>query len=517
MDRGRCCLVPSSWVAWRNSLCPDLCGSDGNARPTNALQPRRRISLWCGLGIATGVDCEHHSRYRWISACTLLRARLCYPQIREVCQIRKPGPGHRKEWIQTGTADAPPAGLRPVRISQHWPGAHTRERDRLHARHFAGNPSWNDPVCLCWLSRAGHFFLCLRCIAVRKYCSALVLLDGITGRDSVVHSPGTHRPPKPRCGTKTASRSCRGSGVASYFLRLRYRFRHCQNRYFRLSFALVADPSISDDGLFTPEVGSWSEDKYKLVGLYSRLFATGMKFKWEQRVYIDLYAGAGIAKLRGTEKRVMGSPLIALTVRDPFDLYIFCEENDVNLEALKQRVKRIAPERKVEYVPGDCNAKVNRICSLIPVATPTEKVLSFCFVDPYDIGTKFSTIKMLSKRFIDFLVLLALYMDANRNYGNYLRSENRKVDDFLGLADWRDRWEKEKYSTIKFPEFLAKEYANQMSGLGYINQPIYNMKKVRSDEKNLPLYLLTLFSRHQKAYEFWEEVLKYGTDQQGLF
>jgi len=279
----------------------------------------------------------------------------------------------------------------------------------------------------------------------------------------------------------------------------------------------VADPSISDDGLFTPEVGSWSEDKYKLVGLYSRLFATGMKFKWEQRVYIDLYAGAGIAKLRGTEKRVMGSPLIALTVRDPFDLYIFCEENDVNLEALKQRVKRIAPERKVEYVPGDCNAKVNRICSLIPVATPTEKVLSFCFVDPYDIGTKFSTIKMLSKRFIDFLVLLALYMDANRNYGNYLRSENRKVDDFLGLADWRDRWEKEKYSTIKFPEFLAKEYANQMSGLGYINQPIYNMKKVRSDEKNLPLYLLTLFSRHQKAYEFWEEVLKYGTDQQGLF
>ena len=279
----------------------------------------------------------------------------------------------------------------------------------------------------------------------------------------------------------------------------------------------MTDSSINDDGLFTPEVGSWSEDKYKLVGLYSRLFATGMKFKWEQRVYIDLYAGAGIAKLRGTEKRVMGSPLIALTVRDPFDLYIFCEENGVNLEALKQRVKRIAPERKVEYVPGDCNAKVNRICSLIPVATPTEKVLSFCFVDPYDIGTKFSTIKMLSKRFIDFLVLLALYMDANRNYGNYLRSENRKVDDFLGLADWRDRWEKEKYSTIKFPEFLAKEYANQMSSLGYINQPIYNMKKVRSDEKNLPLYLLTLFSRHQKAYEFWEEVLKYGTDQQGLF
>jgi len=51
-----------------------------------------------------------------------------------------------------------------------------------------------------------------------------------------------------------------------------------------------------------------------------------------------------------------------------------------------------------------------------------------------------------------------------------------------------------------------------MTTLGYINQPIYNMKKVRSDEKNRPLYLLSLFSRHEKAYEFWKEVLKYSTD-----
>ena len=39
------------------------------------------------------------------------------------------------------------------------------------------------------------------------------------------------------------------------------------------------------------------------------------------------------------------------------------------------------------------------------------------------------------------------------------------------------------------------------------------MKLVRSDEKNLPLYYLALFSRHKRAYEFWEQVLKYGTDQ----
>ena len=43
------------------------------------------------------------------------------------------------------------------------------------------------------------------------------------------------------------------------------------------------------------------------------------------------------------------------------------------------------------------------------------------------------------------------------------------------------------------------------------------MKLVRSDEKNLPLYYLALFSRRQTAYKFWDQVLKYGTDQTNLW
>jgi hypothetical protein len=37
---------------------------------------------------------------------------------------------------------------------------------------------------------------------------------------------------------------------------------------------------------------------------------------------------------------------------------------------------------------------------------------------------------------------------------------------------------------------------------------------VRSHDKNLRLYRLALFSRHERAYKFWDEVLKYGIDQQ---
>jgi hypothetical protein len=56
-----------------------------------------------------------------------------------------------------------------------------------------------------------------------------------------------------------------------------------------------------------------------------------------------------------------------------------------------------------------------------------------------------------------------------------------------------------------------------MTTLGYIPPPFYMMKEVRSDEQNLPLYHLALFSRHPRGYEFWTEVLKYSDDQLSMF
>ena len=65
-----------------------------------------------------------------------------------------------------------------------------------------------------------------------------------------------------------------------------------------------------------------------LLDLYDALFSSGMKNKWDQRVYIDLYAGAGFSHIQGTSTFLKGSPIIALTVDCPFDRYIFCEENE---------------------------------------------------------------------------------------------------------------------------------------------------------------------------------------------
>jgi len=111
------------------------------------------------------------------------------------------------------------------------------------------------------------------------------------------------------------------------------------------------------------------------------------------------------------------------------------------------------------------------------------------------------------------LVLLAVYSDANRAYKRYVMEDAVKVDEFLGSETWRDRWKIAERNGVLFPKFLAEEFAASMETLGYLPTPIHKMKRIRSDEKNLPLYYIALFSRHKLAHDFWDGALKYGTDQ----
>ncbi len=273
---------------------------------------------------------------------------------------------------------------------------------------------------------------------------------------------------------------------------------------------------LSEDGLISPEVGAWAEDKHRLVALYASLFSSGMKDKWDNRVYVELYAGAGYARIRESGRLIAGSPLHALLVKDPFDKYVFCEEKPDKLSALKVRVARHAPSAAAAYVEGKCDLKVHEISAEIPQGMTGNTVLSLCFVDPFDIGIKFETIRRLAEgRYVDFLITLALGMDANRNYEHYIREDRLKIDDFLGANDWRQRWAAAQWDAVKFTRFLADEFTKSMATLGYIPPQFYTMKEVRYE--NLRLYRLALFSRNERAYKFWSEVSKYSTDQRFLF
>jgi len=215
-------------------------------------------------------------------------------------------------------------------------------------------------------------------------------------------------------------------------------------------------------------------------------------------------------KIRKTKKIVLASPLLALNIPDKYDRYIFCEADKRQLDALQKRVMKEYPQVDAHFLLGNCNTIINDILRLIPRPSKTQKVLSFCFVDPYALNIEFQTLGTLSTYFMDFLILLALSMDARRNEDTYANPKNQRIDKFLGLTDWRSHWQRGKKTGKDFRRFLAEEFTKQMITLGYREESLTKMIEIRSDEKNLPLYHLAFFSRHQRGYQFWDEVRRYA-------
>lgn len=267
---------------------------------------------------------------------------------------------------------------------------------------------------------------------------------------------------------------------------------------------------VDDDRLAIPEVRIWSLEKYQLLGGYCDIFTKGMKSKWDNLVYIDLYAGAGYSKIRETKQILKSSSLIAASIPVKFDKYLFCEQDPVLFNSLKRRVERDYSQLDIELFNGDSNILIDDVRETIPKYSKGNTVLSFSFVDPFDTNVKFTTIKSLANDLVDFLILQALHMDANRNFTNYLNENSQKIANYLGNDHWRDIWKENKYSQKDFIRFLADEYDKSMESLGYLPAQRHAIK---IPNKNVPLYYLTFYSKHRRGLDFFEKVDNYSTPQ----
>lgn len=168
------------------------------------------------------------------------------------------------------------------------------------------------------------------------------------------------------------------------------------------------------------------------------------------------------------------------------------------------------------YFSGDVNARVKEVLDAFPRARKDFRVLGFCFADPCMVrNLRFETIRRLLARYVDFLVLVPNYMDANRNLTHYLAENNAALDEFLGSKAWRQEWEKAQ-KRREFPRFLADFFGRQMKAEGFLYKGLQDTVQVRSNEKNLPLYLLMFFSRNELGYKFWKQSKKYSKDQREL-
>lgn len=273
------------------------------------------------------------------------------------------------------------------------------------------------------------------------------------------------------------------------------------------------------DGFATPVVGPWTLEKHQKVAYYSSLFSTGMKGRWNCRVYLELFSGAGKAVVRGTGEIIPGSPLLALGVSHPFDRYVFCEQDADRMSALKERVSRYYPERDVKFVEGDVNSSIDGIAEALPEFSKSYRGLTLCFVDPYKMSElSFRTIDMLAALlYVDFLMLIPTYMDIHRNPAVYTRAQVEALDRYLGTDTWRAKWANPTRHKNDFGLFIANELGLQMAQLGFIYEGIEDLELVRmSADNHLPLYHLAFFSKNKLGLQFWRETRK-RTNQPSLF
>jgi three-Cys-motif partner protein len=275
---------------------------------------------------------------------------------------------------------------------------------------------------------------------------------------------------------------------------------------------------LRPDGLALPEVGDWAEMKYQLVEPFSQMVSTSMKGKWT-RVYIDLFAAAGWAQVKGSRRILRGTAVSALGVAPPFDRYVFCDIEPTLLEALKVRVSRDFPTAEARYVQGDCNETIDQVIAEMPGEGRSPSALSFCVVDPRNTGDlQFSTIERLAfvepgvERRIDFLVLIPSFMDAHREQDYYLDPSSTRLAQFLGNPSWRDAWREEasRGHPRNFAIFLVDMFGQSMRRLGY-RWDLENAILRANGQTNL--YHLAFFSRNKLGDKFAREARKAASKQ----
>lgn len=259
----------------------------------------------------------------------------------------------------------------------------------------------------------------------------------------------------------------------------------------------------SDDGLAVRSSGTWAEEKLYYLRSYLDIFSVGMKKKWAGSLYyVDMFAGPGRCRIRGSEKEFDGSPLIAVTGFDFANYYLF-ESDPTAFHALEERVQVRAPNkvRNVRMIPGDCNDTIEQ-------ANIPQEGLGVAFIDPTGISQiPFETMRKLTTgRQMDLIINFPEGMGIRMNIHQYTQTDTNALSRFMGSERWRTRYNQSLTSFNQVCSEIAKEYLANLEALGYRSLDS-DWIPVRTDQNALIYYLLYA-SKHPRGNDFWHKITR---------
>lgn len=194
-----------------------------------------------------------------------------------------------------------------------------------------------------------------------------------------------------------------------------------------------------DDGVVN-EYFAYSALKLISIYYYSEPFLKvakndeRLKQGYDGAVYIELFGGAGLVKLKDTGDLVAGSALCATADKTKNFDYVICVEKDSKRKhTLETRLAKILPKEKFDVIQGDCNNCINDVISSIKKKFNNPIVLTF--VDPEGMEIKWSTLQTLSDAFSsqDFMINVSA-SGATRVKGKLEKG------DFSPLKTWESYW-----------------------------------------------------------------------------
>jgi three-Cys-motif partner protein len=270
-----------------------------------------------------------------------------------------------------------------------------------------------------------------------------------------------------------------------------------------------------DDGLLVRGVKPHSAEKSTLVSRGIDTVSSAMSGKWfavkHGVQYVELYSGPGRLLDESTGKEQPGSPVRALSVREPFTHYVFSDFSQECVDALSARV---GTPTDVDMVRGDANDRdhLERVAGLL-----NERALVIAYLDPArPRDLRWATVEYLATKFefIDLIINLPVNSLMRAILGSYSAGGRGPgaAGRFLNHAAPHEllRPNADRPSTPATIEAIRKHYDDQLMALGF-KKPARRTINFPADN---PYYDVLLVSRHERGLELWNKTNPVRVDPQ---
>jgi three-Cys-motif partner protein len=256
-------------------------------------------------------------------------------------------------------------------------------------------------------------------------------------------------------------------------------------------------PGITD-GLPVRLVKPHSAEKARMVSRDLGTVGRAMRNKWFEVHYLELFSGPGYLLDDITREEVPGSPFQALSIKRPFDRYVFSDFSDVCADALERRIAALRASggwlAPTTVLQGDANDfdHLERVCSHID-----PKALVIAYLDPAKPNLHWTTVEFLANRFrfIDFLI--------NLPFSGIHRSLAAGGDERPRLMlNHPNPTELVHPEPSRTAQNIRDHHDAQLKNLGLIH---IARRCVKTQPTNSPLYDVVLASRKDTAVKLFDK------------